>query len=455
MLIAGNEPSAELAAAAAKAAAQAAKAEAEKIAAAAITKVKDVFESAQNLGALFKPALQPKVPPPAGLSPAELQDAQQTIALASDSHDAAPVAAWLAAHHDPAAQDQMMDALFRFGPVAGEVLDRTVLLDSGERAALSGALDHAYRSGAVTPDELRAAVVSFGYGAGPGESHEGLGDVVGGTRNPALIGTYARREIELLQAEDGEGARALGVATALGALPPGELQSFLAANPEGVRAAIARLNDDPYAAGSPAPAALLDAAAAIVPATRESVGVFVDAIAQIRENALTRTASAAFFERHADASLPGRGPAARRRAAGVRHPQGPRRRPGEGLGDRRPQGGAEGRLRGAAVPRRHRRAHRLGGARDHLRCGAERGVHQPGGRPRALRGFGPVPGDPWDDGLEGGEGRRTSPSQARTTAARRSSSPCSTSDLDLPRAPWRDRSFPSSSPRRSRAAPRP
>jgi hypothetical protein len=261
----------------------------------------DRREVAPRVARLFAPPTPPAPYRPAGLPPAEQQAAEQTIALASDGRNAEPVVRWLESHPDPAARDQFLDLMFQFESVAGEILNNTQRLGDTEKALLAQALDHAYESGAVTADELRASVERGGCGAPPWDNHLELAEIVGLTGNPDLIATYAAREIEILQASPEEAARAQAVATALGAMPPGALQGFLAQNAEGVRAAIGFVNADPDAAWSPALGNLLRAAAAIQPPTSEALAVFDASVAQIGENTDSRQQAAAFFTRNFDA----------------------------------------------------------------------------------------------------------------------------------------------------------
>ncbi len=140
---------------------------------------KDVLEAAPTATSPFSAPPSRPTQAATGLPPADLETAQQAIALASDGHDAQPVVDWLRAHPDPAAQDQFLDLMFKFGAVAGEILDSAQRLPEAGQAILARALDRAYRSGAVTADELKAAVERFGYGAAPGEDHVGLAEIIG------------------------------------------------------------------------------------------------------------------------------------------------------------------------------------------------------------------------------------------------------------------------------------
>jgi hypothetical protein len=234
------------------------------------------------------------------LSPSDLEEAMRVIALAYDSRDAQPIIDWLKAHPDLRDQDQFFDLMFQFGPVASEILDHSNLLSDEDRLLLASALDHAYRSGAVTADALRESIVAGGYGAPLGANHIALAELLGLTKNNDLISVYAAREIEILQDYPENGVRAQGVAIALSCLTPRALQAFLKSHEDGVEAAIGLINADWQASYSPALARLLDATMAIQPPTHEALNVFDHAIAQIEGNQYSRTAAAAFFDKNFD-----------------------------------------------------------------------------------------------------------------------------------------------------------
>ncbi|NRD48035.1 hypothetical protein [Corallococcus exiguus] len=242
---------------------------------------------------------------PAALSPTELRSAQQAIANSSDGRDATAVSEWLRNNPDPAKQAAFMDMMFQYGPVAGGILDSVQRLPEADRTRLSQALDNAYRSGAVSPQELSAAVATSGRGALPGATHEGLAGIIAGTGNPDLIETYAKAEMDIVRASGGDDQqRSAAVATALGGMPPDRLQSFLAANREGMADVIKNINaSGPDASSSPALGRLLDAAGRINPPTAESVQVFTDSIDKLGENCESRAAAARFFTQHGDAVL--------------------------------------------------------------------------------------------------------------------------------------------------------
>ncbi|MBJ6761576.1 hypothetical protein JGU66_12445 [Myxococcaceae bacterium JPH2] len=249
---------------------------------------------------------QPATAPvaPATLTRSEMESAQQAIALASDGRDATAVTDWLKANPDPAKQAAFMDLMFQYGPVAGEVLNHTERLGEADRKLLAGALDNAYRSGAVTADELARSVAEGGRGAVLGESHEALGDLVASTGNPDLIEAYAKRELAISGAQGTyDPQRATAAAAALAGLPPERLQAFLKDNPDAVGVLTKNINADVDAKFSPALGKLLDAASRIQPATPESVKLFTDTIDKIGENVDTRAAASRFFTQHADAVL--------------------------------------------------------------------------------------------------------------------------------------------------------
>jgi hypothetical protein len=241
---------------------------------------------------------------PATLTPAEMQSAQQAIANAHDGRDASYVSDWLKNNPDPAKQAAFMDLMFQYESVAGEILDHSQNLPDADRQRLSQALDTAYRSGAVTNEELTQAVSESFRGAAPGESHEGLAEIVAGTGNPDLIETYARRELEIVQASDSNDVqRSAAAATALAGLPPDRLQAFLKDNAAAVGDMLKYINADPNTQYSPALGKLLDAASRITPPTAESVKLFNDSIDKIGDNVSTREAAARFFTQHGDAVL--------------------------------------------------------------------------------------------------------------------------------------------------------
>ncbi len=242
---------------------------------------------------------------PAALSPSELRSAQQAISNASDGRDATAVSEWLRNNPDPAKQAAFMDMMFHFGPVAGGILDSVQRLPEADRARLSQALDNAFRAGAVSPQELSAAVATSGRGAQPGASHEGLAGIIAGTGNPDLIETYAKAELDIVRANGSiDPQRSAAVATALAGMPPDRLQRFLAANPEGMAEVIKNINaSGPDASSSPALGRLLDAAGRINPPTAETVKLFTDSIDKLGENRESRAAAARFFTQHGDAVL--------------------------------------------------------------------------------------------------------------------------------------------------------
>lgn len=241
---------------------------------------------------------------PATLTASEMRAAEQAIANALDGRDASHVSEWLKNNPDPAKQAAFMDLMFQFGPVAGEILNDVQNLSQQDRQRLSEALDNAYRSGAITPGELEQAVESAHRGALPGETHEGLAEIVAGTGNPDLIETYAKRELEIIQADGGyDPQRSAAVATALAGLPPDRLQSFLEKNAGAIGDVLKNIDSDIDAKYSPALGKLLDAASRINPPTPESLKLFTDSIGKIGENTATREAAARFFTRHGDAVL--------------------------------------------------------------------------------------------------------------------------------------------------------
>jgi len=237
---------------------------------------------------------------PATLTSAEAKSAEEAIVRAHDTRDAKAVADWLKANPDPAKQAAFMDMMFEFGPVAGEILNNTQAMSDSDRRLLSNALNTAYKSGAVTNDEVSKAVEEYGRGAGPGETHEALASIVAGTRNADLIETYAKRELEIANDSDNDPQRAAAAATALAGMPPSRLQSFLKDNASAVSGMLENINADYDSERSPALGKLLDAASRIQPPTAESLKLFTDSIDKIGENADSRAAAARFFSRNGD-----------------------------------------------------------------------------------------------------------------------------------------------------------
>ena len=238
---------------------------------------------------------------PATLSAADEASANEAIGQAYDSRDASAVADWLEAHPDPATQAAFMDLLFSRDELAGLILDDSQWLSAADQQRISGALDRAYRSGAVTEQELSDAVGGVYAGALPGESHEQLAGIIAGTGNPELIAAYAKRELEHLRADDPQ--RASAIATALAGMPPEALQAFLRDNPEAVGDMLQNINAGMDSSYSPALGKLLDAASQIQPPTAESLQLFTDSIDKLGENTSSREAAARFFMRHGDAVL--------------------------------------------------------------------------------------------------------------------------------------------------------
>ncbi|NVJ06101.1 hypothetical protein HUW63_12765 [Myxococcus sp. AM001] len=234
------------------------------------------------------------------LTPEQQASAEEAQVEATNHQDPSYLTDWLKAHPDPAQQAAFMDRFFEYGTEAGQLLD---LASEEDLPVLSDALDAAYRSGAVTLDELTAAVGSHHSGAVNGETHETLAKIIAGTGNPELITAYAQRELDvMMDSYAPDPARSVAIATALAGLPPDQLQAFLKDNPDALGHVFKNLNA-PDAAGSEALGRLLDAASAIQPATPESIKLFMDSIGHLGDNAESRAAAARFFMQHADAIL--------------------------------------------------------------------------------------------------------------------------------------------------------
>ncbi|WP_002639211.1 hypothetical protein [Myxococcus hansupus] len=240
------------------------------------------------------------------LTPSEVASVNQVLQEATNSRDPSVLVNFLRDNPDPAMQAALMDNLFAFGPVAGQILDKAGRLSAADQQVLSSALDTAFRSGAVTVEELTAGVGSHGRGSWGGETHEGLAKIVAGTGNPELITAYAQREMQIMS--DGntpDPARSVAVATALAGLPPEQLQDFLKNNPDGIGKVLGNLNNPIISGGTGALGGLLDAASAIKPPTQESLKLFLDSIQQVGTNPESRAAAARFFMEHSDAILSG------------------------------------------------------------------------------------------------------------------------------------------------------
>ncbi|NVJ16829.1 hypothetical protein [Myxococcus sp. AM010] len=235
------------------------------------------------------------------LTPEQQASAEEAQVEATNHQDPSYLTDWLKAHPDPAQQAAFMDRFFEvYGTEAGQLLD---LASEEDLPVLSDALDAAYRSGAVTLDELTAAVGSHLAGSVNGETHETLAKIIAGTGNPELITAYAQRELEVMMDSNApDPVRSVAIATALAGLPPDQLQAFLKDNPDALGHVFKNLND-PDVAGSEALGRLLDAASAIQPATPESIKLFMDSIGHLEDNPESRAAAARFFMRHADAIL--------------------------------------------------------------------------------------------------------------------------------------------------------
>jgi hypothetical protein len=247
----------------------------------------------------------PAVSRTAGLPPAELESAQQAIALASDGNDATAVVDWLRQHPDQATRDQFFDLMFQYGTVAAAVLGSTARLSYADVAVLSRGLEHAFAAGMVTADEFRNAIGPAFDGALPGDDHVALAELVGRTRNATLIEVFVTREIEIVQTSSDDILRSRGAATALSFLTPTQLQGYLATHGEQIGTLLDNVGLGPDADRSPALSKLLNVAGGIYPPTRESVALFANAVQALGENPQSRTSAARFFRNHTDAILNG------------------------------------------------------------------------------------------------------------------------------------------------------
>ncbi|MFY2558173.1 hypothetical protein ACN469_11115 [Corallococcus terminator] len=257
-----------------------------------------------SLGNPTATANQVVATPPPVMSRADEESARQALQEATNREDPSYITEWLKAHPDPAQQAAFMDMLFEYGAPAGNLLDKAGELSPEDQQLLSDAVDAAYRSGALTLEELTEAVGSHGNGSWGGETHEALAKIIAGTGNPELINAYVERELEIMTASNAEDpARAVAIATALAGLPPDELQEFLERHPDVVPLVLKNLDEPIVVGGGSALGKLLDAASAIQPPTEESLQVFMDSIGHLGENSDSRAAAARFFTRNADAIL--------------------------------------------------------------------------------------------------------------------------------------------------------
>jgi hypothetical protein len=243
-----------------------------------------------------------------GLTPAELESAQQAIANASDGRSAEPVVAWLRSHPDDAKRDAFMDLLFKFGPVAVEVLDSayTRRLPSADVEVLGQALGHAWRSGTVTAQELRDAVATGGRGAAFGAEHIGMALVVGQAGDPGLATTYMGRELEIFRGNPDEVARANAIAVVMGSLSP-ETLSPLLSDTGLVDSLLAALDRCQRTMGGSdfGLARLIEGAARIEPATPAPLRLFTESIGRLGHGGHLPEAMASFYARHSGAILAG------------------------------------------------------------------------------------------------------------------------------------------------------
>lgn len=260
----------------------------------------DGFDTGAPRAATFTGTTAPRCPVP--LQGDDLESAQEAIALAHDSRSAEPVVEWLREH--PAQRDAFMQTWSQYGSVMGETLNDAQYLGDADKRVLSNALGSAYRSGAITDAHLENMVTTSGRGSLPGETHEGLGEIVGMTHNPDLISRYAEAELEAMKFEDGsEPQRATAIAEALSGLSPSALQDFLAAHPDDAGEIVQNASAHMDAEYSDALGNLLETASRIQPPTEESLRVFSDAVPVLGENEASRAGAAEFFRRNGDAVL--------------------------------------------------------------------------------------------------------------------------------------------------------
>ncbi len=163
----------------------------------------------------------PYTPP---LSKADEESAAKAVAAAYDSipKDASKVADWLTAHPDPVTQRAFWA---QWKSALGGILDGTSRCSPEQKAAISSSLNTAYKSGDVTDKDIEQLVTD---GRNIATSDGPLGEIIGGTHNPALINTFANAELAVM----GDSPyRDRAVAHALAGMPPEGMQAYLSQHP--------------------------------------------------------------------------------------------------------------------------------------------------------------------------------------------------------------------------------
>lgn len=233
----------------------------------------------------------------ATLSEADEQTAYQIL----DERDPAKLEAWLAANPDPAKQAAMMEYLYQFPEAMGVVLSQP--MSDGAKARIGGALNQAFTSGKVTPEQI--GLSSQFTGDSPI-----YGEVIGQTHNPELINTFVDGVLRNTgQGDDGrDPLRAQAAAFALAGLPPAELDAYLNAHGDTVRSILGMMNGNMEGRTQQALGALLSSAARIPHGADGGVSegvinLFMDAVPQLGENPASVQGATEFFMAHGDAML--------------------------------------------------------------------------------------------------------------------------------------------------------
>ncbi len=270
-----------------------------------LAKIIDTWRAAGFSEETLRAAVNQVLPPQSytGMTPEDLASAQDVMMNAANDPQA--LADWFAAHPDSATQAQMFDLMTQYGATA-LLLDRCGCLGEESKQMLADALEVSYVSGSLSNEEWASIVTPSGS---PVELHLGLAEIVGMTGNTAIIETYVQKEMEVIASTAGtnmdNGYRWPAVAIALAGLPPEDFQSYLASNPEQVKAMMAgiRYADQFHGtAGQNAIAALLDTASEL-PLSKETLALFASAIPHIGDNIVLRDAASRFYIAHGDEIL--------------------------------------------------------------------------------------------------------------------------------------------------------
>lgn len=272
-----------------------------------------LLPKAENLSASFKTDMTARLISggACALSPA---DRKKALEILDRSHNfvvnTEEIVQFLEDHPSPAAQAEFFELLKAHDDAATifESLDAT---SPADQAVVSKAIDAAFKAGVLTPKDL-LPVDQGGLLCAylPPGDHAGLSAIIAATHNPALITAYVDSEIALMTANpdyQASASRAGTVATALASLPPAELQKYLKTHPDQASWVMAHINDPGPSRSEPsnstALAALLKAANAIKPPTKESIGLFEASLPMLGKNKAAREAAAQFFIDHKNVLL--------------------------------------------------------------------------------------------------------------------------------------------------------